>query len=186
MTEKESFDSSTELPVQGMVQIFTGEGKGKTTAAMGEVVRAVGHGRSVYIVFFMKGGDPSGEQSVLSKLPNVTIACFGTPGFVNPDNITAEDRKQAKLALATASEAVLSSKYDLVVLDEINLAASWELIKLEEVILLIMNKPEKVELILTGRHADSKLSQRADLVTEMLKIKHPYDEGTIARPGVEY
>ena len=171
---------------RGLVQIFTGDGKGKTTAAIGAVIRALGHGLRVYVAFFMKGDYPYGERSILSQLPNVTIASFGSRGFIDPANIKPEEKEQAKRALAAAREAMLSGSYDLVVLDEVNLAAAWNLVELDEVLKLIEDKPPGVELILTGRRADSKLVKAADLVTEMLKIKHPYDEGVAAREGVEY
>lgn len=172
---------------QGLVSIFTGDGKGKTTAAIGTVVRAAGHGLRAFIVFFMKGEDyVHGEVNALSKLPNVTLASFGQKGWVNKDNVTPEDKERAGSALATAREAMLSGNYDLVVLDEVNVAVAWKLIELDEVIRLIEDKPPNVGLILTGRSADTKLVQIADLVTECLKIKHPYDEGAVARRGVEY
>ncbi len=188
MTQKSSisnFSSSAPLK-RGLVQVFTGNGKGKTTAALGAVVRALGHGLKVYIVFFMKGDYPYGEQNILSKLPNVTVARFGFRTFTDPENVKPEEKEQAKQALAAAREAVLSGNYDLVVLDEINIATAWKLVELDEVIKLISNKPQNVELILTGRYADKELVKRADLVTEMLKIKHPYGNGVMAREGIEY
>jgi cob(I)alamin adenosyltransferase len=171
---------------RGLVQIFTGDGKGKTSAAIGAVIRALGHGLKVYIAFLMKGDYPYGERSILSQLPNVTMESFGTKGFVDPTNIKPEEKGQAKKALAAARKAMLSGSYDLVVLDEVNLAVAWNLVELDEVLKLIEEKPEGVELILTGRRADSKLVKAADLVTEMLKIKHSYDDGVVAREGIEY
>lgn len=185
MSEKASFNPPTPLR-RGLVQIFTGDGKGKTTAAVGAVIRALGHGLRVYVAFFMKGDYPYGERNILSQLPNVTMASFGSRGFIDPANIKPEEKEQAKRALAAAGEAMLSGSYDLVVLDEVNLAAAWNLVELDEVLKLIEDKPPGVELILTGRRADSKLVKAADLVTEMLKIKHPYDEGVAAREGIEY
>ncbi len=176
MTEKE----------EGLVYIFTGDGKGKTTAALGVVLRALGHGLRVYIAFFMKGQYPYGEYNILSKLPNVTMASFGSREFVDPTNVKPEEREQARRALTAAREAMLSGKYDLVVLDEVNAAVAFKLIELDEVVRLIADKPQNLELILTGRKADPKLIQLADLVTEMLKIKHPYDEGVLARRGIDY
>jgi cob(I)alamin adenosyltransferase len=169
-----------------LVQVFTGDGKGKTSAAMGAVIRALGHGLRVYIVFFMKGDYPYGEHSVLSQLPNVTMESFGTRGFVDPKNIKPEEKGEAEKALAAARKAMLSGDYDLVVLDEVNVAVAFKLVAVDEVLRLIDEKPQNVELILTGRRADSKLVQSADLVTEMLNIKHPYDEGLGAREGIEY
>ena len=178
--------SSSEPFKKGLVQIFTGEGKGKTSAALGVVLRALGHGLRACIVAFMKGGYPHGEWEILSKLPNVKIARYGFGTLTDPENIKPEEIEQAKQALAVAREATLSGNYDLVVLDEVNIAVAWNLVELDEVIRLIRDKPPNVELILTGRHADTKLVQLADLVTECLKIKHPYDEGIMARPGIDY
>jgi cob(I)alamin adenosyltransferase len=170
---------------RGLVQVFTGDGKGKTSAALGAVLRALGHGLRVYIAFFMKGGFPSGEWNILSKLPNVRMATFGSE-FINPADVKPEEREQARQALAAAREAMLSGNYDLVVLDEVNLAVAWKLVELDEVIKLIGDKLPNVELILTGRRADTGLIQLADLVTEMLDIKHPYAGGVAARKGIEY
>ena len=187
LVEKASFNpSSSEPRRRGLVQIFTGDGKGKTSAAIGVVIRALGHGLKVYIAFFMKGDYPYGERTILSQLPNVTMESFGTRGFVDPKKVKPKEKGQAKLGLAAARKAMLSGNYDLVVLDEINLAVAWNLLELDEVVSLINEKPEGVELILTGRRADSKLVKSADLVTEMLKIKHPYDKGVVAREGIEY
>lgn len=171
---------------RGLVQIFTGNGKGKTSAALGAVLRASGHGLKTYIVFFMKGSYPYGESRILPQLPNVDMARFGLTTFCDPNNVKPEEKEQARLALATACEAMLSGNYDLIVLDEVNVAVAWKLVELEEVMKLLKDKPLNVELILTGRNADTKLVQLADLVTECLKIKHPYDEGVAARKGIEY
>ena len=171
---------------QGLVQVFTGNGKGKTSAALGAVLRAVGHGLRVYIVFFMKGKYPYGEFSTLPKLPNVDVASFGLRCLINPADINPEEIEQAKLALSAARKAMLSGNYDMVVLDEVNIALYFKLIELDEVVRLIGDKPRNVELILTGRYADAKLIELADLVTEMVKLKHPYDKGVKARKGIEY
>lgn len=187
MAKKASTSPSSPRPLRrGLVQIFTGDGKGKTSAAIGMAVRALGHGLRVYIGFFMKGDYPYGERSTLSKLPNVTVECFGAKGHVDPANTKPEEKEQAKRGLAAARKAMLSGNYDLVVLDELNLAVAWNLVELGEVLRLISDKPGGVELILTGRGADSRLVKSADLVTEMLKIKHPYDNGIKAREGIEY
>jgi cob(I)alamin adenosyltransferase len=181
-----SFNPPSPPLRKGLVQIFTGDGKGKTSAAIGAVIRALGHGLKVYIAFFMKGDYPYGERSVLSQLPNVTMESFGSEEFTDPANIKPEEKEQAKRALTAARKAMLSGSYDLVVLDEVNVAVAFKLIELDEVLRLIEDKPEGVELILTGRRADSRLVKSADLVTEMLNIKHPYDEGVAGRKGIEY
>jgi len=187
LTEKDLYNlSPLQSPIKGLVQIFTGDGKGKTSAALGTALRALGHGLRVYFAFFMKGAYPSGERNILSKLPNVNIASFGSGKFVNPADIKPEEIEQARQVLAKAREAMLSGKYDLVVLDEVNVAVAWKLVELDEVIKFIKDKPQNVELILTGRQADTKLIELADLVTELVKIKHPYDEGIKARKGIDY
>lgn len=171
---------------KGLVEVFTGNGKGKTSAAMGVVLRALGHDFKVCIIYFMKGDYPYGEQKALARLPNVTIHAFGNPGFVDPRNVKPRDRAEARKALDAGREAVMGGKYDLVVLDEVNVAAAWGLVELDEVIKLVNEKPAQVELILTGRYADPRLVKLADLVTEMVAIKHPYDDGVGARAGLDY
>ena len=187
MKEKSFNSPGRESGVRrGLVEIYTGDGKGKTTAALGTAIRALGHGHRVFIAFFLKGDYPYGEREILSRLPNLTFASFGTLNFIDPEHITEEERHQAALAFEAASRAVLSGEYDLVIMDEINLAVYWKLISLEEVVKLIKDKPEKVELILTGRLVDQKLIELADLVTECQCVKHPFNQGVTARPGIEY
>ena len=171
---------------KGLVQVFTGNGKGKTTAALGTIIRAAGHGFRILIVSFMKGDYAYGEYATLSTMPNIEISQFGFRKLTDPTNITPEEREQARLALATARDAVLSGKYNLVMLDEVNVAIGYNLIELDEVIDLIKTKPPGVELILTGRYVDNRLIEIADLVTEMVNIKHPFEKGIKARKGIEY
>jgi cob(I)alamin adenosyltransferase len=171
---------------KGLVQVFTGNGKGKTTAALGTILRAAGHGFRVFIVFFMKGNYKYGEYSTLSRLPGVTVASFGFRKLTDPANLKPEEIEQARLALAAAREAMLGGNYDIIVLDEVNVALGFHLLEVDEVVRLIREKPPNVELILTGRYADAKIIELADLVTEMVKIKHPFDKGTKARKGIEY
>jgi len=178
---------SSERPLEkGLVQVFTGEGRGKTSAALGTALRALGNGLKVFIVAFMKAGRPSGEWEALAGQRNASVARFGTKAFVDPANPSPEDREQAAQALEAAREAMLSGNYDLVVLDEVNVAVAWKLVDLRDVLHLIEERPQHVELILTGRGADKEVVRAADLVTEMLNIKHPYDEGAPARRGIEY
>lgn len=171
---------------KGLVEIFTGSGKGKTSTALGMVLRALGHGFRVHIIFFMKGNYPYGERNMLPQLTNVSFQSFGHEQFVDPQNVKAEEREQAGEALQAARSAIASSKFDLVVLDEVNVAVAWRLIEVEDLLKLIDEKPQNVELILTGRYADQRLIERADLVTEMVDIKHPYQKGIKARKGIEY
>jgi len=176
----------TETTSKGMIEIFTGHGKGKTSAALGIVLRALGHGRRVHIVFFMKGKFPYGEQKILATLPNVTFESFGFLEFCDPNNVKPEENEQAQKALDAARKAVLSEEYDIVILDEINVAIAWKLVDIEDVMKLMNEKPEQVELILTGRYADQRLIELADLVTDMVKVKHPYDKGVLSRQGIDY
>jgi cob(I)alamin adenosyltransferase len=176
----------TEPTRQGLVQIYTGDGKGKTTAALGTALRALGHGLKVFVAVFMKGDYPYGEWEALATFPNATIKRFGFLDFTDPKHVKPEEREQAAVALAAARQALLGGNYDLVILDEINVASAWQLINTDEVVRLIKERPSHVELILTGRHADQRLVDLADLVTECVKVKHPYDKGTLARRGIEY
>ena len=172
---------------KGLVSIFTGDGKGKTTAAIGTVVRAAGHGLCSFIVFFLKGRSyVHGEMKVLSEMPGVTMADFGQEDWVDKEAVSAENIRQARLALSAAREAMLGGNYDIIVLDEVNVALDYGLLELDELVNFIEDKPPKVELILTGRNANPRLVQMADLVTEMLMIKHPYTRGIEARRGIDY
>jgi len=169
-----------------LVQVFTGDGKGKTSAALGVAVRAAGHGLRVHITFFMKGNYPYGEQAALALLPNISVARFGSLEFVDPANVKPEEKEQARLALEDAQRAVRSGDFDLVILDEVNVAAAWNLIDVKDVVRLIGEKPDNVELLLTGRYAAEKVIALADLVTEMKEIKHPYKKGIPSRKGFDY
>jgi cob(I)alamin adenosyltransferase len=171
---------------KGLVQVFTGEGRGKTSAALGSVVRAAGHGFKVFIAVFMKGDYPYSEWIGLSRFPEVTVKRFGPPGFTNRDAVKPEEKEQAQQALAAAREAVFSGKYEMVVMDEVNVASAWKLISVEDVVNLIKEKPENIDMILTGRYADSRITAAADLVTECTKIKHPYDRGVKSRAGIDF
>jgi cob(I)alamin adenosyltransferase len=171
---------------KGRVEVFTGDGRGKTSAALGTALRASGCGLCVHIVFFMKGAFPYGEQRFLSRMPAVTFERFGFTKFVDRANITPEEKEEAVKALNAACTVMLSGKYDLLVLDEVNVAAAWELIDVNDVVELIREKPDNMELILTGRYADPSIIKEADLVTEMVKIKHPYDRGVLSRPGFDF
>jgi cob(I)alamin adenosyltransferase len=175
------------MPLEkGLIQVYTGPGKGKTTAALGLALRAAGQDMKVYIIQFMKGWPHYGELTSVEKLPNITLHQFGRPDFVNRDNPDPKDVEQAHQALDHARQTLASGNYDVVILDEINVALDYNLIGLDKVLALIEGKPEKVELVLTGRGAHPEIVKRADLVTEMLDIKHPFDEGVGGRRGIEY
>jgi len=171
---------------KGLVQVYTGDGKGKTSAAFGLALRAVGRGFKVYIIQFIKGGFDYGELYIVEKIPNLKLASFGRGRFVTEVPPSEEDSKLAKEALELAKKVVKSGEYDVVVLDEVNVALNLKMISLSEVIDLIKNKPKHVELILTGRYAPAQIIDAADLVTEMREVKHPYAQGVPPRKGIEF
>jgi cob(I)alamin adenosyltransferase len=175
-----------EGPKKGLVHVYTGQGKGKTTAALGQAMRAAGQGWKVYIVQFMKGWPHYGELTTVSQLPHVTIRQFGRPDYVDRENPDPVDIRMAQEALDHSREIVTGGEYDLVILDEINVALEWKLIELEDVLALLQERPDHVELILTGRYARQEIIARADLVTEMKEIKHPYQNGLTSRRGIDY
>ena len=169
--------------VLGKIHIYTGNGKGKTTAALGLALRAVGAGYNVYIVQFLKGQDYS-ELKSLKPLKQITLKRFGEKTFIhqvgaNPDKIAANE------ALVWSEKILKSNKFEVVVLDEIFLAVFFKLISLPQLVKLIKSKPKNVELVLTGRQAPSQVIKLADYVTEMKEIKHPYQQGITARKGIE-
>lgn len=170
---------------QGCVQVYTGNGKGKTTASLGLALRAVGRGLNVCVFQFIKGGGRYGEHLAAEKLaPFLTIIQTGRPGWVNTKDIS-EDRNAAQEALVQARELLTSGRFDLFVCDEINGAVGFGLLDVEQVLELIQCKPEKTELVLTGRNAHQRIIEAADLVTEMQEIKHYYKAGVPARIGIE-
>jgi len=171
---------------KGLIQVYTGNGKGKTSAAFGLALRAMGRGLKVYIIQFIKGGFDYGELYVADKLPNLTLKAFGRGKFVTEKPPRREDVDSANEALTLAEEKVKSGEYDVVILDEINVALSLKLIDIRRVMEMLKTKPNHVELVLTGRSAPDTLVRVADLVTEMKEIKHPYNEGFSARKGIEY
>ncbi|MEM3875096.1 MAG: cob(I)yrinic acid a,c-diamide adenosyltransferase [Candidatus Bathyarchaeia archaeon] len=170
----------------GLVQVYTGDGKGKTSAAFGLALRAVGRGLKVYIIQFIKGGFDYGELYVVDRLPNLTLKAFGRGKFVTQQPPSKEDVRLAEEAFQLAEKVIRSGEYDLVILDEINVALNLELISLEKVLELIKGKPKHVELVLTGRYAPKEIIDVADLVTEMREVKHPYKRGCQAREGIDF
>jgi cob(I)alamin adenosyltransferase len=178
---------------QGMVQVYTGDGKGKTTAALGLACRAIGHGYNVLIIQFIKGNigqrATSGEYGELESArrlaPHLTIRPMGRGCRINRENPEPEDVQLCREAMLYAQRAIASGEYDIVVLDEINVAVDLGLIQKEEVLRLLDERPPHVELILTGRRAAPEIMERADLVTEMKEIKHYYRKGVASRTGIE-
>ncbi len=170
---------------KGFVQIYTGDGKGKTTAALGLTLRACGHGLHIFIAQFTKGMD-YGELSSLKRFADlVTIRQYGRSCFIH-NRPEEEDIRLARSGWKEVREALVDGKHDIIILDELGIALHYELLSLKEVEELIREKPEGLELVLTGRKMPEELFALADLVTEMREIKHYYREGVKAREGIEY
>lgn len=170
---------------QGLVQIYTGDGKGKTTAALGLALRAAGAGLKVFIAQFMKGVVCSEHEAIEKFEDLILIKQYGTGKFIK-DRPSNEDIAIAETGLAEANEKMLSGKYDIIILDEVNAAASIGVINIEKLLKFISEKPANIELILTGRDAPKRLLDAADLITYMQSIRHYYDKGVKARKGIEY
>jgi len=170
---------------KGYIHIYTGPGKGKTTAALGLGLRAAGAGFKVHMIQFMKGRRYS-EIDAIENLPNFTISQHGRDEFVSKNKPEQIDIDLAQEGLTQAKDIVKNAKYDMIILDEINVAIDYELIPLNDVMKLIEEKPEKLELVLTGRDVHPELVKIADVVTEMLEIKHPYQQGVTARKGIDF
>jgi cob(I)alamin adenosyltransferase len=170
----------------GLVQVYTGDGKGKTSAAFGLALRALGRGLKVYIIQFIKGGFDYGELYAIKQLANLELKAFGRGKFITEKPPEEVDVKFAMEAFELAEKIVVSGEYDVVILDEINVALNLRLIKVDDVVKLLKNKPRNLELVLTGRYAPSEIIEAADLVTEMKEIKHPFKKGVPSRKGIEY
>lgn len=170
---------------RGYVHVYTGDGKGKTTAALGLAVRAAGHGRRVWIGQFMKGR-PTGEVAALHDNPLIVVEQLGDPHFIGRDGIGTAHRLRAGEALVSAFAALTSQENDLVVFDELDVAVSFGLLSEQDCVDLIEARPPQVELVITGRWAPRAVIARADLVTEMREVKHYYRSGVQARAGIEY
>ena len=171
---------------QGLVQVYFGRGKGKTTAALGQGFRATGHGFKVYMIQFMKGDTAYGEVKAIKNTPNFELRQFGTDKLIaSPEEV---DLEEGRKALKFAEKIILSDEYDIVILDEIGVAVEYGVVDVDDVLELIRKKPPKVELILTGGpKMHPKIKQEADLLTEMTLIKHYYaSKGIKARFGIEY
>ena len=167
-----------------MIHVYTGNGKGKTTAAIGVTMRAVANRMSVYFGQFMKQGFSS-EHKIFADYPElITLQQFGTGKFVM-DNPSTEDYEKAVSGWKSCLEAINSKRYDLVVMDELNLVLNSELIPVGDVLGVLANKPKQLEIIITGRYAKEEIINAADLVTEMKEIKHYHQKGQPARIGIE-
>ncbi|MCD6137266.1 MAG: cob(I)yrinic acid a,c-diamide adenosyltransferase [Deltaproteobacteria bacterium] len=172
---------------KGLIQVYTGEGKGKTTAALGLAMRALGRGLKVIIIQFMKGQKETGELNMARRLsPHLVIKPMGRDGFVDRTNPDPHDIALARTALDEARRVLSQKVCDILVLDEINVAVSFGLIDEHAVLELMDGKPADVELVLTGRYAPDSIIQKADLVTTMECTKHYFDQGEAARVGIEF
>ena len=174
---------------RGYIQIYTGDGKGKTTASLGLALRALGHGWNVLIIQFTKGDSATSYGEIVSAskfLPNLDVVQFGMDRVVYSHNISMEDFKEAKKGWEFAKESINSGKYQLIILDEINICTAMNMIKVSEVKEVLLNKPESLEIVLTGRNAHPELQALAHLVTEMKPVKHYFEVGVMARQGIEY
>ena len=171
---------------RGTIQVYTGNGKGKTTASLGLAVRALGHGQKVLMIQFMKGSERYGEIKFAGRTPGLTILQCGRKRHVRKGRVQPEDRRLAKAGLEKARRIILGKRCDLVVLDEVNVALDYRLLEVDDVLELLKSKPREVEVVLTGRCAPKEIIEMADLVSEMKEVKHHYRKGIKARMGVEF
>ena len=170
---------------KGLVQVYTGNGKGKTTAAIGAAVRAAGHGWKILVIQFMKGRE-YGELKAVRSIDGITLEQHGRDEFVDPKNPAEIDIELARKGWERALEAARSGDVDMLILDEVNVAVSFGLLSVGEVKRFVENKPPRLDVILTGRYAADEIMEIADTVTEMKEIKHHYNSGVKAREGIEY
>ena len=168
----------------GQVHVYTGNGKGKTTAALGLALRAAGAGWNVFLAQFAKGRATSELAALDRYADRITVRQYGRSGWLRENGLEA-DARSAEQGLAECAEAIASGDYRLVILDEANVAAMFELFPLEDLLAVIDAKPPEVELVITGRDAHRQVLDRADLITEMREVKHYYREGVLARAGIE-
>lgn len=169
-----------------MIHIYTGQGKGKTTAALGLAARALGWGMRVCLIQFLKGGSESGEVKSLKRFEDCECTRFGRAELLTPENVGEIDYEEAKKGLEYARRVIKERKTDLLILDEINFVVHFGLLKLEEVKALIISCPRQIELVLTGRYCPEQLLKLADYVSDIREIKHPYRKGIAGRKGIEY
>jgi len=170
---------------KGLIIVNTGNGKGKTSAALGTALRAAGNGFKVLVLQFMKGSWKYGELEAFKKFPNVEIIQLGSGFTWHKENLD-EDRDLAEKGWKRASKAILNGDYQLIVLDEINYVLSYGLLDMGNVIQVLRQKPKMLHVILTGRDAMPEIIKMADLVTEMKEVKHPFKDGVYAQKGIEF
>ncbi len=169
----------------GTIQVYTGNGKGKTTAALGQALRAIGHGQRVLVIQFLKRL-PTGERIATRYIPRLTVVPAGRTCFVRRRHPDPRDIQAAREGLRRAARALRSGCYDVVILDEINVAMDYGVVKVSDVLTMLRKRRPAVEVILTGRSAPRAICRLADLVSEVREVKHPWHRGMAQRPGVEY
>ena len=178
-----------EQESKGLVVVYTGNGKGKTTASLGMCIRAAGHGKKVKIIQFIKGTWHYGELDgikLLSDYVELEQMGKGFVGIIDDKEDISTHIQAAERALERSREEMLSGKFDILILDELNVALKLNLLKIDTALDLIKDKPEKMHLVITGRDAHEKVIELANLVTEMREIKHPFQEGILAQEGVDF
>ena len=171
--------------IKGLIQVYTGDGKGKTTAALGLALRAAGRNMKVLIVQFMKKWD-YGELHSIKLIPNIALETFGTKEFVYKGKTKKIDYEEAERAFSFGVKGMESGNYDIVIFDELNMALYYDLLDIKGVVKKLKEKPQNVEIVITGRSAPQEITEIADLVTEMKEVKHPYQKGVEARIGIEF
>jgi len=182
----EGTEKASPVLERGLMQVYTGNGKGKTTAALGLALRMAGQGGRVAFIQFMKGWDFYGEIEGLKRIPNVRHERTGTPDYVYRGQESPVDQNEAQRGFELARECLQGGHYDLVVLDELNVVLDFGLLDLEPVMEMLRSRPSHVEVVVTGRGAPQLLLDAADLVTEMREIRHPYAKGMVSRRGIDY
>lgn len=180
-----------EFSEHGYIQVYTGNGKGKTTASLGLATRALGRGWKVLIVMFTKGGNNYGELNTFLNLApvlkqKIKIVQAGLDRIVYSNNISDDDRKVVSDGWALAKKAILNNEYQMVILDEANIALDLGLIRLDDMLETLKNKPDRMEIVLTGRNAKPEIIEIAHLVSEIQPVKHYWDKGISAREGIEF
>lgn len=171
---------------RGRIQVYTGSGKGKTTAALGLAFRALGHGKKVLLIQFMKKGQGLGEIKAAQRFPEFKILQAGRSGWVRKGQASLQDKRLARKGWKAARKAIKTQKYDLLILDELNVAIDYGLLQLKQIKEVMKNRPKNIEVVITGRYAHPEILEMADLVSEVRARKHYYKKGITARAGIEY
>ncbi len=170
---------------KGLLLVYTGHGKGKTTAALGIVFRALGRGLKVAVVQFIKGKWKTGERTYAETLPELTFLVMGR-GFTWESDDLSRDKEAARKAWQEAAELIRGGEHAIVVLDELTYVVNYDFVALGEVLAVLRDRPPHVHVVVTGRNAPDEMVEMADLVTEMKSIKHPFERGIAAQPGIDF